>query len=174
MRNAMQVDDSIDPKFLEFAGPPGIPNETVRAGRSYPGVPWQRLGPWDLVLTDYRFFPGTKIRDGAQTSGRDPRDQPTPDNGDHDRRFPRSPEEPTQGIAEAADLAEAFQSGANATGATGAGAAVLIGVVFLGIGVNRSAPKCGSHFSALLRLLRAAYYREVSVSLSRRCSESRK
>jgi CheY-like chemotaxis protein len=27
---------------------------------------WQRLGPWELVLTDYRFFPGTKIRDGAQ------------------------------------------------------------------------------------------------------------
>ena len=27
---------------------------------------WQRLGPWDLVLTDYRFFPGTKIKDGAQ------------------------------------------------------------------------------------------------------------
>jgi CheY-like chemotaxis protein len=27
---------------------------------------WQRLGPWELVLTDYRFFPGTKIRDGVQ------------------------------------------------------------------------------------------------------------
>jgi CheY-like chemotaxis protein len=27
---------------------------------------WQRLGPWELVLTDYRFFPGTKIGDGAQ------------------------------------------------------------------------------------------------------------
>ena len=27
---------------------------------------WQRLGPWELVLTDYRFFPGTKIKDGAQ------------------------------------------------------------------------------------------------------------
>ena len=27
---------------------------------------WQRLGPWELVLTDCRFFPGTKIRDGAQ------------------------------------------------------------------------------------------------------------
>ncbi|HEV3439275.1 MAG TPA: response regulator [Gemmata sp.] len=27
---------------------------------------WQRLGPWELVLTDYRFFPGTKIRDGAK------------------------------------------------------------------------------------------------------------
>jgi CheY-like chemotaxis protein len=27
---------------------------------------WQRLGPWELVLTDYRFFPGTKIRDGSQ------------------------------------------------------------------------------------------------------------
>jgi hypothetical protein len=26
----------------------------------------QRLGPWELVLTDYRFFPGTKIKDGAQ------------------------------------------------------------------------------------------------------------
>jgi len=29
---------------------------------------WQRLGPWELVFTDYRFFPGTKIRDGAQLS----------------------------------------------------------------------------------------------------------
>jgi CheY-like chemotaxis protein len=27
---------------------------------------WRRLGPWELVLTDYRFFPGTKIRDGSQ------------------------------------------------------------------------------------------------------------
>jgi DNA-binding NtrC family response regulator len=27
---------------------------------------WQRLGPWELVLTDYRFFPGTKIKDGTQ------------------------------------------------------------------------------------------------------------
>jgi CheY-like chemotaxis protein len=27
---------------------------------------WQRLGPWELVLTDHRLFPGTKIRDGAQ------------------------------------------------------------------------------------------------------------
>src|SRR5580692_7605861 len=26
----------------------------------------QRLAPWELVLTDYRFFPGTQIRDGAQ------------------------------------------------------------------------------------------------------------
>jgi CheY-like chemotaxis protein len=25
---------------------------------------WQRLAPWELVLTDYRFFPATKIRDG--------------------------------------------------------------------------------------------------------------
>ena len=27
---------------------------------------WQRLGPWELVLTDYRFFPGAKIKDGVQ------------------------------------------------------------------------------------------------------------
>lgn len=27
---------------------------------------WQRSGPWELVVTDYRFLPGTKIRDGAQ------------------------------------------------------------------------------------------------------------
>ena len=27
---------------------------------------WRRLGPWEVVLTDYRFFLGTKIRDGAQ------------------------------------------------------------------------------------------------------------
>ena len=27
---------------------------------------WQRLDPWELVLTDYRFFPGTKVTDGAQ------------------------------------------------------------------------------------------------------------
>jgi CheY-like chemotaxis protein len=27
---------------------------------------WRRLGPWELVLSDYRFFPDTKIRDGAQ------------------------------------------------------------------------------------------------------------
>jgi CheY-like chemotaxis protein len=27
---------------------------------------WQRLVPWELVLTDYRFFPGTKIKDGVQ------------------------------------------------------------------------------------------------------------
>lgn len=27
---------------------------------------WQRLGPWELVLTEYRFFPGTKIRDGVK------------------------------------------------------------------------------------------------------------
>jgi CheY-like chemotaxis protein len=27
---------------------------------------WRRLGPWELVLTDHRFYPGTKIRDGAQ------------------------------------------------------------------------------------------------------------
>jgi DNA-binding NtrC family response regulator len=27
---------------------------------------WQRSGPWELVLTDYRFFPDIKIKDGAQ------------------------------------------------------------------------------------------------------------
>jgi DNA-binding NtrC family response regulator len=27
---------------------------------------YQKNGPWELVLTDYRFFPGTKIKDGAQ------------------------------------------------------------------------------------------------------------
>ena len=27
---------------------------------------WRRLCPWELVLTDYRFFPGSKIKDGAQ------------------------------------------------------------------------------------------------------------
>jgi hypothetical protein len=30
---------------------------------------WQRLGPWELVLTDYRFFPGTKTRDGKHPGG---------------------------------------------------------------------------------------------------------
>jgi CheY-like chemotaxis protein len=27
---------------------------------------WQHGVPWEFVLTDYRFFPGTKIKDGAQ------------------------------------------------------------------------------------------------------------
>jgi DNA-binding NtrC family response regulator len=27
---------------------------------------WQREGPWEFVLTDYRFVPGTKIKDGVQ------------------------------------------------------------------------------------------------------------
>jgi DNA-binding NtrC family response regulator len=27
---------------------------------------WQRLGPWELVLTDFRFFPGTQIKDGVE------------------------------------------------------------------------------------------------------------
>ena len=25
---------------------------------------WQQLGPWEFVLTDYRFMPGVKIKDG--------------------------------------------------------------------------------------------------------------
>lgn len=27
---------------------------------------WQHEGPWRLVLSDYRFIPGTKIKDGVQ------------------------------------------------------------------------------------------------------------
>jgi DNA-binding NtrC family response regulator len=27
---------------------------------------YQKNGPWELVFADYRFFPGTKIKDGAQ------------------------------------------------------------------------------------------------------------
>jgi DNA-binding NtrC family response regulator len=27
---------------------------------------WQRLGPWELVLTDYLFFPDARIENGAQ------------------------------------------------------------------------------------------------------------
>jgi two-component system, cell cycle sensor histidine kinase and response regulator CckA len=27
---------------------------------------WQHEGPWRLVLSDHRFIPGTKIKDGAQ------------------------------------------------------------------------------------------------------------
>ena len=27
---------------------------------------WQHEGPWKLVLSDYRFIPGTKIKDGVQ------------------------------------------------------------------------------------------------------------
>ena len=27
---------------------------------------WQQLGPWELVLSDYQFLPGTKIKDGVQ------------------------------------------------------------------------------------------------------------
>lgn len=27
---------------------------------------WQRIGPWELVLTDYRLIPGVKIKDGTQ------------------------------------------------------------------------------------------------------------
>jgi DNA-binding NtrC family response regulator len=27
---------------------------------------WQQLGPWEFVLTDYRFMPGAKIKDGVQ------------------------------------------------------------------------------------------------------------
>ena len=27
---------------------------------------WQQLGPWELVLSDYQFIPGQKIKDGVQ------------------------------------------------------------------------------------------------------------
>jgi CheY-like chemotaxis protein len=27
---------------------------------------WQRLGPWELVLTDFLFFPDARIENGAQ------------------------------------------------------------------------------------------------------------
>jgi CheY-like chemotaxis protein len=27
---------------------------------------WQQLGPWELVLSDYQFIPGHKIKDGVQ------------------------------------------------------------------------------------------------------------
>jgi CheY-like chemotaxis protein len=27
---------------------------------------WQRLGPWELVLTDYRFIPSPEIKDGVE------------------------------------------------------------------------------------------------------------
>jgi DNA-binding NtrC family response regulator len=27
---------------------------------------WQRLGPWEFVLSDFRFIPGTAIKNGAQ------------------------------------------------------------------------------------------------------------
>jgi Resolvase, N terminal domain len=80
---------------------------------------------WQIIAeyVDQGISGSRERRRWGATSGRDPRDQPTSDNGDHDRRSPRRPEEPAQDIAEAADPAEAFQSGAGIAAAEPASAA---------------------------------------------------
>lgn len=75
---------------------------------------WAAIRPVGVGAHRLSLLPRHEDQRWGATSGRDPRDQPTSGNGDHDRRSPRRPEEPTQGIAEAADPAEAFRDRASA------------------------------------------------------------
>ena len=86
---------------------------------------YKKHGPWELVLTDYRFFPGTKIRDGEQLAaaihGINPLQTMSIMAADPKAARERLPE-----ALHSPGAAEASQSGASVAAATAACVATLI------------------------------------------------
>ena len=86
----------------------------------------QRLAPWELVLTDYRFFPGAKIKDGVQLAAAIHEISPLQTMAIMTADPQGSARESAGGFAPPPGAQEALPAGASAATAAADRAAVLI------------------------------------------------